>query len=94
MAKFPTFLKNKYIITIFIFICYILFLDDTDIFTMLNNYSTRSKIRIQNEKMQTKLTLTNKTLIQLQDFNYLETYARSNKFFKHDTEDIFIINYE
>ena len=47
MAKLPSFLKNKYVLTIFLFIIYVLFLDDTDIFSLVHNLNKRSEISTQ-----------------------------------------------
>ena len=44
--------------------------------------------------MKKQLTETQKTLRQLHNINYLETYARSKKFFKKENEEIFLSNEE
>ena len=94
MAKIPVFLKNKYTITIFIFVIYILFLDDTDVFSLVHNLNKRSEISSQNKMMHEQLTKTQYTLKRLSDLNYLESYARSKKFFKKENEEIFVITYK
>ena len=94
MAKLPSFLKNKYILTVIVFIIYMLFLDDTDVFSLVHNLNKRSEISAQNKVMKKQLLETQKTLRQLHDINYLETYARSKKFFKKENEEIFVITYK
>jgi cell division protein FtsB len=44
--------------------------------------------------MNQQLVETKKTLKSLHGMNYLEAYARSEKFFKKDDEDIFVIIYK
>ena len=94
MAKLPSFLKNKYVLTIFVFIIYALFLDDTDVFSLVHNLNKRSELSTQNNSMKKQLTETQRTLRQLHNINYLETYARSKKFFKKENEEIFVITYK
>ena len=94
MAKIPSFLKNKYVLTIFVFIIYALFLDDTDVFSLVHNLNKRSELSTQNNSMKKQLTETQRTLRQLHNINNLETYARSKKFFKKENEEIFVITYK
>jgi hypothetical protein len=94
MAKLPSFLKNKYILTVIVFIIYMLFLDDTDVFSLVHNLNKRSELSTQNKVMKKQLSETQRTLRQLHDINYLETYARSKKFFKKENEEIFVITYK
>ncbi len=44
--------------------------------------------------MHSQLSKTRKTLRKLHQLNYLESYARSEKFFKKDNEEIFVITYK
>ena len=94
MKRILRFLKNKYIITTFIFLIYGLFLDDTDVFSIFHNLNKQKQINTQNQNMTRQLKETKKTLGLLTNINYLETYARSKKFFKQENEDIFVINYK
>ena len=92
MKRILRFLKNKYIITTFIFLIYGLFLDDTDVFSIFHNLNKQNQINTQNQNMTRQLKETKKTLGLLTNINYLETYARSKKFFKQENEDIFVIS--
>jgi hypothetical protein len=76
MKRILQFLKNKYIITIFIFLIYGLFLDDTDVFSIFHNLNKQNQINTQNQNMTRQLKETKKTLGLLTNINYLETYAR------------------
>ena len=74
-----------------IFAVYTLFLDENDIFTLLNQ---RSKLRELNGKkveMSAQLQEVQSTLSKLKYKSEVERFARENKFFKKDTEDIFVI---
>ena len=74
-----------------IFAVYTLFLDENDIFTLLNQ---RSKLRELNGKkveMSDQLQEVQSTLSKLKYKSEVERFARENKFFKKDNEDIFVI---
>lgn len=94
MKKYLTYLKNKYIFTICVFVVYFLFLDDTDIFTIVNH--TRKLHHLEQAKDLTshKLDSTKLILKQLRYGDELESYARENKLFKKENEDIFVLSYE
>lgn len=94
MFKIPKYLKNKYGLTIFIFLIYVLFLDDLDIFSIISQKQKLNKLEIQRDEMKNQLTSNRSTLRKLNKINYLEAYARSEKFFKKENEEIFIITYK
>lgn len=91
MKKSLKYLKNKFILTTVIFAVYTLFLDENDIFNLLNQ---RSKLRELNGKkveMSAQLQEVQSTLSKLKYKSEVERFARENKFFKKDNEDIFVI---
>jgi cell division protein FtsB len=94
MIKIPKYIKNKYGLTIFIFLIYVLFLDDLDIFSIISQKQRLNKLEIQRDEMKNQLTSNRSTLRKLNKINYLEAYARSEKFFKKENEEIFIITYK
>ena len=88
---FLRFIKNKFIITSIVFVIYSFFLDENDIFKILDN---REKLReltdIENQK-KSKFKKNEELLTSLNDIENIENYARSKKFFKKDDEEIFVI---
>jgi cell division protein DivIC len=86
--------KNKYVVTLFIFSFYGMFLDDVDIFTIISQNIKLHKMYEEKELVEAKLAKTKNTLDKLQYTSELEAYARENKLFKKDDEDIFIITYK
>ena len=92
--KIPSYLKNKYGLTIFVFLIYVLFLDDLDIFSIISQKQKLNKLEIQRDDMKNQLISTRSTLRKLNKINYLEAYARSEKFFKKENEEIFVITYK
>lgn len=91
MRRIPAWLKNKYVLTSIVFGVYFLFLDDWDLFTIVRQKQKLSQIEVQDAKMDSALRQTKKTLYKLHHKDQLEAYARSQKFFKRDDEEIFVI---
>jgi len=94
MKKYLLYFKNKYILTITLFTIYFLFLDDVDIFTVINhNYKLHN---LEEAKIETTVNLENtkKLLYRMRYSSELESFAREEKLFKKDNEDIFVISYE
>ncbi len=93
MKKYMYLLKNKFIFTSCLFFVYILFLDDVDIFTIINQNNKLSKLEIAKQEVSGRLKNLRFTLKKLHYVSELENYARENKLFKKDDEEIFIISY-
>jgi len=94
MKKYLSYFKNKYVLTVTIFVLYGLFLDDVDIFTIIRQKSKLSQLEVQNSFVFKQLKETRYTLGQLKFSSEIERYARENKLFKKDNEDVFVISYE
>jgi cell division protein DivIC len=89
--KYLWYFKNKYLLTFTLFTLYALFLDDEDMFTLISQNSKLNKIKADQELIDQKLIKTTTTLKKLNYISELERYAREEKLFKKDNEDIFII---
>ncbi|PWH85385.1 septum formation initiator family protein [Brumimicrobium oceani] len=83
--------KNKYIITALVFVVYMLFLDDVDVFNIIRQELKLNKLENEREILLEKFTETKLTLDQLDHTDALERFAREEKLFKRDNEDIFVI---
>lgn len=92
--RIKSYLKNKYGLTLFVFLTYVLFLDELDIFSIIIQKRKLNQLEIQRDDMKSQLLSTRATLRKLNKINYLESYARSQKFFKKDDEEIFVITYK
>jgi cell division protein DivIC len=68
-----------------------LFLDDVDIFTIARQEIKLNKLQEEKEELKEKYLKTKVTLDQLDNMESLERYAREEKMFKKDDEDIFVI---
>lgn len=68
-----------------------LFLDDVDIFTIARQEIKLNKLQEEKAEVKEKYLKTKATLDQLDNMESLERYAREEKMFKRDDEDIFVI---
>lgn len=91
VKKIPAFLKNKFFLTFIVFATYLVFLDDNDIFYILKQKEKLYQLKGQNDDMKFKLQKTRLELEKIKELDYLEAYARQEKFFKRKDEDIFVI---
>lgn len=94
MKKYALYLKNKFIFTTCLFFVYILFLDDVDIFTIVNQTRKLNNLEEAKSELSKKLETTQNTLHDLKYPSELESYAREEKLFKKENEEIFVISYE
>ena len=94
MKKYVNYFKNKFIFTTSLFVIYMLFLDDIDIFTIINQNNTLSHLEEGKSEVSEKLARTKLTLKKLKYTSELENFAREEKLFKRDNEEIFVISYE
>lgn len=91
MLKYLRIFRNKYTLTASVFLFYMLFLDDADIVKIIRQNAKYHRLQKEKVIMQEKLDKTRTTLFQLNNLDALEKFAREEKFFKQDDEDIFII---
>jgi len=94
MAKWIKYLRNKYILTLVVFSVYMLFLDDNDVFSIARQQIKLSKLKAEKEDVLKKYKKTKGVLSQLNSLDAIEKFAREEKLFKRDDEDIFVIVYE
>jgi len=92
--KFLSWIKNKFLITSVIFLLYALLLDDWDVFHLVKQNIKLKELNEQREVTKAKLIQAQMTLKKLQSPSGLEAFAREEKFFKKNDEDIFVISYE
>jgi len=94
MKKWFGYLRNKYLLATALYVVYSLFLDDHDIFTIVGNNVKLSETEMTRAQLTVDLDNIHTTLEKLKSKDEVEKYARENKFFKKDDEDIFVIFYE
>jgi cell division protein DivIC len=94
IRRYAKYYKNKFFVAGFIFFVYILFLDDVDIFTIVNQNRKLYRLEATRDEVKIKLDSTRSLYRELRTTRALESFAREKKFFKQKNEDIFVISYE
>jgi hypothetical protein len=92
MKRFLLKFRNKYLLVGSLFVLYILFLDDVDIFMIFSKYKKLHELRVEKKDMYNKLIEIENMQSILSDKEALESFAREKNLFKKDNEDIFVIS--
>lgn len=97
LTHIPTFLKNKYFISLAVFGVVVLFLDKNDFFTQIDRRNELQQLE------QSKLHYTKEIAAERKELEALKTnpatlekYAREKYLMKRDNEEIFLVpeNYD
>lgn len=90
--KIPRFLRNKYFLTITIFIVWITLLDTNNLIDRYRQMSDLRKLRQEKEYYQKKIEDENSKLNELKtDNDNLEKFAREQYKMKKKDEDLYIV---
>ena len=93
LEHIPPYLKNKYLLSLAVFVVWMFFFDDRDVIT--THFRYRNELRdLEKSKVyyQEQIAETHKELEKLQsDPALLEKYARERYRMKRDNEDLYII---
>lgn len=88
----PAWIKNKYVITLLVFLTYMLFFDQNDIISLIQIKGELSELEVNKEYYKKQIKETEKDLTDLLTNNdNLERYAREKYLMKKNNEDIFVI---
>lgn len=84
--------RNKFIITFIVFVVWMLFFDDYNVMSRVNNNRKIAELEIQKEEYVAEIARSKRLLHELKgDNSSLEKYAREQYLMKKDNEDIYII---
>ena len=91
--QIPSWLKNKYLLTIAGFVLWMLFFDDRDLYiTCIKQRHELSDLQKSKQYYERQITATQKELDQLKINAFtIEKYAREKYLMKRDNEDLFIV---
>lgn len=90
--KIPPFLRNKYFLTITIFVVWILLLDTNNLFDRIRQLGELHKLRQEKEYFTKKIEEDKRKLNELKtDDHNLEKFAREQYKMKKKDEDLYII---
>lgn len=90
--KIPSFLRNKYFLTITVFFIWILLLDSNNLIERYNQLSELGKLKKDKEYYTKKIEEDRKKLNELKTDNHnLEKFAREQYRMKKKDEDLYIV---
>ncbi len=83
--------KNRYLLVLLGLFIYLLFLEETDLFTLGKYKSKVSDLEQQKGYLDTEIIETQRSITELTtDKSALEKFAREQHFMKRDNEDVFV----
>ena len=90
--KIPPFLKNKYILTLVIFVVWLILLDTNNLMDRYRQVTELRRLRQEKEYLMKKIEEDKKKLRELKtDNDNLEKFAREQYRMKSKDEDLYII---
>ena len=88
----PSFLRNKYLLTLSVFVVWMLFFDKNDVFTQLQRSSELSEIEDSKAYFAQNIEENKKFSQEIQsDAAAIEKFAREKYQMKRENEDLFLI---
>jgi len=92
LTHIPAWLKNKYLISLFIFAAILLFFDKNDFFSQNERRNELLELQQSKEYYTRQIATERKELEQLKtNPATLEKYAREKYLMKRDNEDLFVL---
>ncbi len=88
---FNTVIGNKYLLTVFLFLLWIGFLDPDNLYERAANKRELQKFKQEIDKYHKQIEEDKFILEQIKQPDFLEKFAREEYFMKKENEDIFII---
>lgn len=88
--KLLNILKNKYALTVILFIAWIFTFESTNIFRLIDYKTTINNYEDEIELYQEKIESTKASIEELEDPILLEKFAREQYYMKKDNEVIFV----
>ncbi len=92
--KFVNILSNKYVLILIVFIVWMLFFDENSYLTHRDLNKEINKLEKSINYYSKEIARDKKIINQLRDSNKLEKYGRETYFFKRDSEDVYIIEFD
>jgi len=90
--KIPTVFRNKYLLTLIIFLVWLLLLDSNNLITRYKEMRELHKLRIDREYYIKRIEVDKRKLYELKTDNHnLEKFAREQYRMKKPDEDLYII---
>lgn len=93
LLKILSWFKNKYVLTLIVFLVLLLFFDRNNLFVQWDRRQALNELEDHKTFYEREIDSTKAELRKLRaDPNVLQNYARENLFMSKDSEDIFVID--
>jgi cell division protein DivIC len=90
--RMPAWMKNKYVLTILVFLLWLILLDPNNLISRVREIRTRNRLEREKEYYMSRIEEDRRKLNELRTSNEnLEKYAREQYHMKKPDEDLFII---
>lgn len=90
--RMPSWMKNKYVLTLLVFLLWIILLDPNNLISRVREIKTRNRLEREKEYYMGRIEEDRRKLNELRTSNEnLEKYAREQYRMKRPDEDLFII---
>ena len=87
------FFKNKYVLSIVVFVIWVSFFDRNDLITQMERKKELQRLETSKAYYETEIKNTQKELADLErDTRFLEKFARERFYLKRPNEDVFIVS--
>lgn len=92
LDKIPGFFRNKYVLTVLVFLIWLILMDSNNLVTRYKNMRELSKLRREKEYYMDKIKTDKEKLYLLKtDDQNLEKFAREQYRMKEPDEDLYIV---
>lgn len=91
MKKFPKILKNKYVIASLLFIAWMTFFDNNDLFRHLRHQRILNELNRDKRELTVRIDEVKRQMTELQSHDLLEKFAREQYYFKKENEEVFVV---
>jgi cell division protein DivIC len=92
LRHIPAFLRNKYLITSALFVIFLVYISENDVFTMFERNKKLQNLQKSEQHLTKLINDTRQELNLLKTNNQtIEKYAREKYLMKKENEDLFII---
>lgn len=92
LKKIPSILKNKYFITVLVFVVWVFFFDTNNFFSQRRLTKELNEVKVEKQFYIEEIEKDKEAKDELlNNSEYLEKFARENYLMKRENEDIFIV---
>lgn len=89
--RLPAFFQNKYLIASAVFLLWVMFINDIDIFYVMRSRAELNAMKAEVHRLNEEASVAREALEDLDNPANLEKFARETYFLQRPNEDVFIV---